>query len=359
MVLHPGCPMLAGTESFTTRLQAPGLSGNGTGPGEEQPRPNHPGGPMDRDNRVPLLQLKREQSAMGEDSTMRHINKPPRLNLSGNSGIFNRSASSREPREAEAGVSIQLISNALSVEAATLRRGQELGIGRLEVLRQACSSKLGLAPAALKLFELREVPVGAELSADAAQIGVMVEGSVSQVDMACSKEQALPRRLQDAAAGRPYLTDFSLAAMEGIIGDLTRMTAERDRSAATVESLQQVLKNQNEQLARSNLQTGDQETELRRLQERCRQLDKEAVITRQQLQRSDQMRLEGQRALQDLKAEFDALTRDMSLQLPAQPLLEPTVSNASSMSRSFGAMQTMRTASASVQHSRLAGVLEK
>lgn len=46
------------------------------------------------------------------------------------------------------------------------------------------------------------------------------------------------------------------------------------------------------------------------------------------------MRLEGQRALQDLKAEFDALTRDMSLQLPAQPLLEPTVSNASSMSRS-------------------------
>ena len=54
---------------------------------------------------------------------------------------------------------------------------QELGIGRLEVLRQACSSKLGLAPAALKLFELREVPAGAELSADAAQIGVMVEGS--------------------------------------------------------------------------------------------------------------------------------------------------------------------------------------
>ncbi len=63
--------MLAGTESFTTHLQAPGLPGNGTGPGEEQPRPNHPGGPMDRDNRVPLLQLKREQSAMGEDSTMR------------------------------------------------------------------------------------------------------------------------------------------------------------------------------------------------------------------------------------------------------------------------------------------------
>ena len=52
-----------------------------------------------------------------------------------------------------------------------------MGIGRLEVLRQACSSKLGLAPAALKLFELREVPAGAELSADAAQIGVMVEGS--------------------------------------------------------------------------------------------------------------------------------------------------------------------------------------
>ena len=46
------------------------------------------------------------------------------------------------------------------------------------------------------------------------------------------------------------------------------------------------------------------------------------------------MRLEGQRALQDLKAEFDALTRDMSLQPSAQPLLEPTVSNASSMSRS-------------------------
>ena len=45
------------------------------------------------------------------------------------------------------------------------------------MLRQACSSKLGLAPAALKLFELREVPAGAELSADAAQIGVMVEGS--------------------------------------------------------------------------------------------------------------------------------------------------------------------------------------
>ena len=62
--------MRGGTESFTACLQAPGLSGNGTGPGEEQPRP-HGGGPMDRDNRVPSLQLKREQSAMGEDSTMR------------------------------------------------------------------------------------------------------------------------------------------------------------------------------------------------------------------------------------------------------------------------------------------------
>ena len=136
------------------------------------------------------------------------------------------------------------------------------------------------------------------------------------------------------------------------------------------------------------------------------------------------MRLEGQRALQDLKAEFDALTCDMSLQPPAQPLLEPTVSNASSVSRSeceaslvlmliacyrtacgwfrrpptftalsasahwlpssaqlqhlhrkekravhsscfatfaagFGNRQTMRTASVSVQHNRLAGVLEK
>ena len=59
----------------------------------------------------------------------RHINKPPRLNLSGNSGIFNRSASSREPRESEAGVSIQLISNALAVEAGTLRRGQVCHIG--------------------------------------------------------------------------------------------------------------------------------------------------------------------------------------------------------------------------------------
>ena len=56
--------MQAGTESLTTCLQVPGLSGSGTGPGEEQPRPN-PGGPMDRDNRVPLLHLKREQSAMG------------------------------------------------------------------------------------------------------------------------------------------------------------------------------------------------------------------------------------------------------------------------------------------------------
>ena len=70
IVLPPGCNMSAGAERSTTRLQAPGLSGNGTGPGEEQPRPNG-GGPMDRDNRVPSLQLKREQSAMGEDSTMR------------------------------------------------------------------------------------------------------------------------------------------------------------------------------------------------------------------------------------------------------------------------------------------------
>ncbi len=141
--------------------------------------------------------------------------------------------------------------------------------------------------------------------------------------MACSKEQALPWRLQDAAAGRPYLTggpvlqhgpgfavlaaggcwaaapscdtaaspdsfaangccssilvvsqadhligclvstalaacvtkssaswksmpccvtaaDFSLAAMEGIIGDLTRMTAERDRSKSSALHLSRV-----------------------------------------------------------------------------------------------------------------------
>ncbi len=75
---------------------------------------------------------------------------------------------------------------------------QELGIGRLEVLRQACSSKLGLAPAALKLFELREVPVGAELSADAAQIGVMVEGS-GEMELALTVLSGVP---QSAAKGR-------------------------------------------------------------------------------------------------------------------------------------------------------------
>lgn len=121
--------------------------------------------------RVPSLQL---QQRPPSGSTGAAAHKPPKLDLKKASGIMDRSASA----EASAlPVSIQLVSDALRMDAAALQRGTVQGLSRLDVIKQYCGSQMGLAQQSFRLFELRELPAGEDVPSDCTRLAVCVDNS--------------------------------------------------------------------------------------------------------------------------------------------------------------------------------------
>jgi len=72
------------------------------------------------------------------------------------------------------------------------------------------------------------------------------------------------------------------------------------------------VKEQNQALAKAQLAAQEAEAAARAAAERCRALDQEAAALRQQLQHSDELRYQGQKALADLRDQFEDLTRDIA-----------------------------------------------
>lgn len=95
--------------------------------------------------------------------------------------------------------------------------------------------------------------------------------------------------------------------------------------AAALESLQHLVREQHATVGKAQMLAAEKDAETRRLQERVRHLEKEVgalryvgswiiinVLSdhqhhRQQLQRSDMARMQGQMALDELKREFETL----------------------------------------------------
>lgn len=153
----------------------------------------------------------------------------------------------------------------------------------LAAVSDRCVKALGVSSEELRYFELRELPPGTQsIPRECATVGVAVNKS-----------------------------GFSLAAMEALLADNQRLSAAAEKSANALESLQGMVKDQANNVARAHTMAAGREAETRRLQDRVRYLEREVVALSQQLQRSDRLRLQGQQALDELKREFESLMHNI------------------------------------------------
>jgi len=105
---------------------------------------------------------------------------------------------------------------------------------------------------------------------------------------------------------------FSLAALEDLLSDNKKLAAAAERSSGALESLENMMRDQTHTFTRTQLRAAELEADARRLADKVRLLEAEAETLRDQLRRSDQLRLQGQRALDELKHEFESLTQDIA-----------------------------------------------
>lgn len=151
----------------------------------------------------------------------------------------------------------------------------------LAAIRDNCVKTLGVAAEELKFFELHE------LSSDTASSGC------TSVGVAVNN------------------SSFSLAALETLMAENKRLTSAAERSSAGLESLGNLVREQHQTVHKAQLLAAEKEAETRRLHDRCRYLEKEVVALRQQLHRSDTLRMQGQMALDELKGEFESLMHNI------------------------------------------------
>ncbi len=85
-----------------------------------------------------------------------------------------------------------------------------------------------------------------------------------------------------------------------------------------------MVREQHQTVGKAQLLAAEKETETRRLQDRVRYLEKEVLALRQQLQRSDMARMQGQMALDELKREFEALMSNIMTDSHAGKEMLPT-----------------------------------
>lgn len=212
--------------------------------------------------------------------------RPPLRSPSGNSSARgsasnsarhsgrHRSGSHRGPA-----LSVDLLSSAFAIDKHTLRQGELSGTGSASVARQRAAAGLGVPSTALRLFELREVPHDGDLQPGTHRVAFCIPDS-----------------------------SFSLSAVEETMSDNKRLMATNSHTTAALEALQQLVKDQNTALAKLKVQAGETSGNARRQQERCQAAENTAATLRQQLERSEQLRTQGQAALLGIKQEVEALT---------------------------------------------------
>mmetsp|Transcript_43281 Transcript_43281/g.110732 ORF Transcript_43281/g.110732 Transcript_43281/m.110732 type:complete len:477 (+) Transcript_43281:398-1828(+) len=169
---------------------------------------------------------------------------------------------------------------------AGMAAGEGVNAKALQDIRTRCVSSLGIAPDDLCFYEMR--PLDAQGAPAAGQAGA---------------------RHIAVAVGN---STFSLAALEDLLSDNKKLAAAAERSSGALESLENMMRDQTHTFTRTQLRAAELEADARRLADKVRLLEAEAETLRDQLRRSDQLRLQGQRALDELKHEFESLTQDIA-----------------------------------------------
>lgn len=115
---------------------------------------------------MPSLQLPRSFSR-GTDSSA-EISAPSRSLSKLQS---QRKSNRQSPRSL---YTIQLASDALTLDTATLQRPQFKGLSTVDAVKQYCATELGIKQSAIKLYQVHEV---SELTDSSTQLAIAIEGS--------------------------------------------------------------------------------------------------------------------------------------------------------------------------------------
>eukprot|EP00193_Tetraselmis_chui_P009249 CAMPEP_0177756124 /NCGR_PEP_ID=MMETSP0491_2-20121128/2941_1 /TAXON_ID=63592 /ORGANISM="Tetraselmis chuii, Strain PLY429" /LENGTH=485 /DNA_ID=CAMNT_0019271685 /DNA_START=180 /DNA_END=1637 /DNA_ORIENTATION=- len=157
----------------------------------------------------------------------------------------------------------------------------------LDAIRTRCVNSFGISPDDLCFYEMRP----------------LLSDGASQPD-----KQPGARHIAVAIKH----STFSLGALEDLLAENKRLSAASERSSGALESLENMMRDQTHTFTRTQLRASELEADARRLKDRVRNLEVEAETLRDQLKRSDQLRLQGQKALDELKHEFESLTQDIA-----------------------------------------------
>lgn len=174
--------------------------------------------------------------------------------------------------------SVDLLSTAFVMDQRIWQQGAKLGYTPADIIARRTCKGFGVDPSEVMFYELVPVPVTA----------VKASGQY---------------------AVRINKAGFSLQAMEDLLADNQVLKQTSLKCTSAMESLQELLREFDEDRSRLHLQAGEYQAEVRRLQERCRIAEGHVKLLKQQLCRSDQLRIDGQMQLDNLKQEFLDLTR--------------------------------------------------
>ena len=107
-------------------------------------------------------------------------------------------------------------------------------------------------------------------------------------------------------------SDFSLTALEALLAEKRALSDSLAKVSGALASLQTSVKEQFAAAAESRAGIKAQEDATKRWRSRAEEVERENATLREQLRRSDALRAQGQQSLEALRAEFEALTRDLA-----------------------------------------------
>mmetsp|Transcript_23421 Transcript_23421/g.51205 ORF Transcript_23421/g.51205 Transcript_23421/m.51205 type:complete len:390 (-) Transcript_23421:981-2150(-) len=192
-----------------------------------------------------------------------------------------------ETTGSQATVVVDMLSSAFQVPIPPCSTSdvQEAGVQMMDVVTKRCSAGLGICPESLEFYEIR--PLAPEEASTAmargSHVGVRVKGSA-----------------------------FTLAAVEALLEEQAKLVENLDQSNAALDRMREECSAHSLASATASSALAAEEAQARQLSDSCQALDAEVATLRQQLQRADELRMQSQKSLDELKAEFEALTKDIA-----------------------------------------------
>eukprot|EP00892_Ulva_mutabilis_P010217 jgi/Ulvmu1/7568/UM037_0112.1 len=177
-------------------------------------------------------------------------------------------------------VTVDLLSPAFVLNEHQWQQASMIGVPPSDVISQRVVTGLGIDASFVRFYQLREV----------------------------KQHEIVPTGHYAAYIDR---SGFTLQDMEELLADNARLLETTHKSTATLESMQELVREFDADRAQLYLQIAEYKSEVRRLQERCRISEGQTKLAKQQLARSDQQRQEAHKQLEKLRQDILDLKRTL------------------------------------------------